>query len=765
MVTRLPAEPLPSVKEYRNELGVDDIRVQTIRLAIVGVVVLVLSSLFLSVFDLKYAPPLLLLVTTGMLLVSWLALFVSRHHTNLGAWVFIGGLLVVLTIAIRTIPGSVLAPWFALSVLLAGALLDARAGALVALIVCVVLLSTAKLLTPGERLGSEFSSILLSWAALFAYWLISRPTNAALTWAWNSYVEAREQMLRARDRQAELARLSKGLRESNYQLEQLNLELERARRAEREARRLKAEFAAAVSHELRTPLNLIIGFCEMMVLTPSSAYEERLPASYQHDLESIYRNACHIAALVDDILDLSQIEANRMALHREWVSLPRIIDEAVKAVESLFEDRDLEIRLELQDVPAIWVDPIRIRQILINLLGNAARFIEEGGVTIRAERQGDAVLVSVVDTGLGIQPEDLPYVFDEFFQVRTGSRRRSGSGLGLTISKRFAELHGGSMWVESAGIGKGSTFFLKLPIDHNTPMVPRDAPNWEDRLTNRVRGHSDRRILVIDPDGDVHRIFQRYLDGYQVLRAATLRDCSRYARSGPIQAVIVGSASMYAGSPEIPQLPPALRALPIVSCSLRTAHQLCKEMGVADYLMKPVTRDQFRAALRRIGRPVRSALIVDDDVEMTSLLDRMFKSLVRDGECWIASDGRRALDLLRTHSPDLLILDLMMPEVSGYEVLHAVRSDPVLNRTPIVVISAKSTVDGSIVADAVGLSRAGGLTVAEIMRWVKTGLDALLEPNTSAGACPVVPSATPAWEGNRRRPGKAPTCAPGVRNR
>ena len=749
-----PVRPLPSAEAYRSELGVDDIRSQTVRLAIVGILILVLSSLFLSVFDLKYVPPLLLLITGGMLLVTWLAYLVSRQRTTAGARVFIVGLLALLTIAVQTLPGALLTPWFALVVLLAGALLGARAGILVALLVTGILLGSTEWPMPAVSLAAAFSAILLSWAALFAYWLISRPTNTALAWAWNSYVQALDQTTKARERQAELARLSKGLRESNYQLEQLNLELERARRAEREARRLKAEFAAAVSHELRTPLNLIIGFCEMMVLSPSSAYGERLPAGYHHDLESIYRNAGHISALVDDILDLSQIDANRMALHRDWASLPRIVDEAVGAVETLFQDRDLEVRVAIDPLPPVRVDQTRVRQILINLLSNAARFVEEGGVTVRAARHEDAVVVSVADTGLGIRPDDLPYVFEEFFQVRSGGARRGGSGLGLTISKRFAELHGGTMWVESAGVGQGSTFFLKLPIEGATPAIPWDAPDWEERLSTRVRGQADARVLVVDPAGDLHRVFQRYLDGFQVLRAPSLRACSRHARSGAIQAVVLDSSATAPDRPDVQQLPPSLRDVPIISCSLRTIRQVGAEIGVASYLVKPVTRDHFRAALHRLDRPVRSALIVDDDPEMTRLLGRMFESLTRGGTYRTAQDGREALDLLRAHQFDLLLLDLLMPDVNGYGVLDAMRGDPELSGTPVFVVSARGLGDESIVADRIGVSRAGGLTVADIMHWVKSGLRAPPEPGTSVAAWPAAPTATPASGETRRRRGK-----------
>ncbi|MGH7860599.1 MAG: ATP-binding protein, partial [Candidatus Dormibacteraceae bacterium] len=534
---------------------------------------------------------------------------------------------------------------------------------------------------PGEVAAS---AVLLSGANLFAAWLLSRPTRIALDWAWSSYARAHDQTTKARERQAELARLSKGLSESYYQMQQLNLELDRARRAAQEARRLKAEFAAAVSHELRTPLNLIIGFCEMMVLSPSSAYGQRLPLNYQNDLEAIYRNACHISALVDDILDLSQIDADRMALHKDWASLPEIVDEAVATVESLFRDRELTLRTVVADaLSRVHVDRTRIRQILINLLSNAARFIDQGGVTIRAEPAGDQVVISVTDTGPGIPAAELPDVFEEFYQVPVTFRRRGGSGLGLTVSKRFAELHGGAMWVESTP-GQGSTFFLKLPRADEAHGLAPDGADWDDRVGLRVRGDAERRVLVIDESVEVYRVFQRYLDGYAVLRAAGIANARRHLRAGPVHAVVLGSPKAQSEWQHVRQIPAELAKLPVISCPLHTARQTAVDLGVEGYLVKPVTREQLRSALGRIGRHVRTALIVDDDDEMTRLLTRMMKSLVRGSQCWTAENGRDVIDLLREHRPDALLLDLLMPGMNGYDVLAALRNDPDLRGTPVL---------------------------------------------------------------------------------
>lgn len=723
-----PAGGPMSAPAFGDDLGLDELQAQTIRLAIVGTLALTLGALFLAVFGLRSLPPTLLLLAAGLLGLTWLALLVTRDHPRAGARIFIAGLILLLAVTLPRLPVAVLAPWFSLAVLLAGAILDARSGVLVAFSVTATLLVTANWPLEGIAGAATFSAILLSWASLFAYWLISRPIRAALAWAWNSYAQATDQTRAARERQGELARLSKGLSESNYQLEQLNLELERTRRVAEEARRLKAEFAAAVSHELRTPLNLIIGFCEMMVLSPSSAYGQRLPVGYQHDLEAIYRNAGHIAALVDDILDLSQIDADRMALRPDWIDLTRVVGEAVAAVEMLFHGRDLVTRTELESLPLIYADPVRIRQILINLLGNAARFVEEGGVTIRTTRNADAIVLSVADTGPGIPLEDLPFVFEEFYQARATRVRRAGSGLGLTISKRFAELHGGRMWAESAGPGKGSAFHLELPLSVTSDERSPHAPTWANRVSRRVRGSAARRVLVVSDSRETPKVFQRYLDGYQVLHAGSARDLNDYLKLGPIHALVIASSAAANFSRERSSLPAELLSLPVITCPLRTTRDLAKELGVTDYLVKPVTRDQLGSAFHRLPRLPRLALIVDDDPEMARLLTRMVKSLARRCHTVSAGNGREAIDLIRIHQPDLVVLDLLMPEGNGYDVLDALREN-VERRTSVLVISARGLGEESVVATAVSTTRLGGLTVAEVMRWVKGGLDALLEPD------------------------------------
>jgi signal transduction histidine kinase/DNA-binding response OmpR family regulator len=572
--------------------------------------------------------------------------------------------------------------------------------------------------------------------AVVLAWTLGRCMIVAAGWALASYDEGRHSLLSARQHRAELVQALKQLDLAYHRLEQLSLELDRTRRAAEEARRLKDQFATAISHELRTPLNLILGFCEMMVLSPTSAYGHKLPATYRGDLEAMYRNASHLSALVDDILDLSQIDADRMALHREWASLAGVVAEAMTVVDSLFRKRDLWLRTTVSpDLPALYIDRTRVRQILINLLGNAARFAETGGVMISARVQNDAALVAVTDTGPGIAAGDLPHVFDEFRQVGAPESRPGGSGLGLAVSKRFAELHGGTMWAESTR-GEGTTFVLSLPLVAEAATSRRVSSVQVDRFNVRLQGHLERRIAVFDDTGEILTVLRRYLDGYHVVDAAELQESLEPGRSEPLQAVVLGCPAAQRRWHALRRAAPELGSVPVVSCTLHTARRAAQELGTADYLVKPISREQLRTVVRRLPKKVESVLIVDDDTDMTRLLGRMMRSVAPGCRTRLARDGRVALELMRQDRPDLVLLDLLMPDTDGYAVLAAMGEDTELCDTSVVVVSARGLHDETVVASALGVSRENGLSVGEAMRWLKGGLDALLGPSNSAPASP-----------------------------
>jgi signal transduction histidine kinase/CheY-like chemotaxis protein len=729
--------------EAYDAVGLRDLYAQTVRVAIDAVPVLSIGLLAVSAIGFNRVAEELFAVVVALVGVAACANWSYRYGATFAAGCLVVGLTAVFGLALCILRSDLVSPWFSIVVLITCALFGWRWGAVHTVLAFGLLLIAAGHGMPTLSVELATNAILLGSVALFISWLISRPTRTALEWASSSYLQELALVQEARERQAELARLSKNLGESNHLLEQLNLELDQARRAAHQARQLKEQFAAAVSHELRTPLNLIIGFCEMMVLSPVKAYGKSLPPNYRNDLEAIYRNAVHISTLVDDILDLSQIDADRMALRREWVSLGDVIMQATGPVSSLFRNRGLMLEVQMDnDLPLVFVDATRIRQILINLLANAARFTDQGGVTIRVRRDEAGVVVLVADTGPGIPPEELPYIFDEFRQVSSVSPRAGGSGLGLAVSKRFAEMHGGSISVESE-IGRGTTFALHLPVDSST-IRPGAVPSWDDRLGRRVRGKAERLVLVVDESKELERVVARYLDDYHVVTLADLHRHDDGTIADVLQAVVVGSEGDREFWRQLSAESPRLWRLPVFSCSLQTGQRAIAHLGVTDYLVKPITRDHLRMTLRRHGCAPKKAtkiLIVDDDPEILLLLTRMVKSISRQYQVITAADGSEALALMRQNQPDCVLLDLRLPRVDGYQVIEMMRQDPQFCALPIFVMTAAGIHRESILVDELNIKREGGLTVAEAMRLLKVGLDSLATPVTSAPAPTAVPAA------------------------
>ena len=680
------------------------------------------------------------LIAVGIASVGVITWQASKHSATLAGLTFVGGFIGVLVGAIQLLPGTSLPTAFCLIVLAASILLGLRAGLAVA-----VLISLALALMPSNGSGLSGDSaqlgVLLVWLAAGLSWLALRTIYCALDWAWSSYLSSVEKLEELRDKQAELASLSKSLTETCVRLEALSADLERAREAAEEARRLKTEFATSISHELRTPLNLIIGFSEMMVISPDKYDGETLPATYRGDLEAIYRNACHLSNLIDDVLDLARIDAHRMALHKAQASLQEIVDEAVATVATMFKDKGLELRVELPDDPIpLVVDRTRIRQVLINLLANAARVTSRGGATIRALSGEREVVLAVADTGIGLAPEDVPRVFEEFRQFETFPRQR-GSGLGLAVSKRFVELHGGNMWLESRR-GEGTTFYFSLPTSENVVALVPETP-WERLAPKGDEGKSSEMLVMLDDDPEATKIFKRYLNDYPVLSVARWDDVPRVVQTGHVIACLAATEGARAACRRWQQgQTGALGSVPIITCSLRTRRVAAEELGADAYLLKPLTAEQLRSTLASLRRRTREVLVVDDDPDMVRLLSRMLRKASRHRRVIEAHGGAEALELLAHAVPDLVLLDLLMPDVDGYTVLTRMRADPRLHHVPVVVITAREYGDESVVADRLEISRLDGLTVGEVMSCVAANLSALRTPK--ARSSEPTPRAAPA---------------------
>lgn len=569
---------------------------------------------------------------------------------------------------------------------------------------------------------------LLGWAAAHTF-------LTAMQWYLSSSQQARENMEEARRHRAQLARLVKDLDRAYYRLERTNAALVAAWKAADEAERFKTEFVTNVSHELRTPLNLIIGFSEMMMTSPESYEGVQLPGPYRSDLNAIHHSAQHLLALVDDVLDLARIEAGKIALSREEVDLSTLVNEATEMVRDYIAAKGLELKVEIApDLPRLWVDPLRIRQVLLNLLVNATRFTERGYIRLEASRQGDEVVVRVTDTGRGIPPEDLPKIFEEFRTTEQPiSAWHSGTGLGLPISKKFVELHKGRMGVESTYM-QGSTFWFTLPCKPVLEERPGAMPSPRPRPF--VRPSVPERVLVlVHDDPQLAPLLQRYLDGYRVVAAADMKEGVALAEELKAVALVTDAA----------QSVPLPDGIPVLNCPLPSGRRTAAALGATDLLVKPVCRKELLAAIERVGRPVRRVLIADDDPEVVRLFRRMLSTYVPIQACLEAYNGEEALRLLRSEKPDLVLLDLVMPEVDGRRVLEQMAADPELADIPAIIVSVKGRDQASVcLTGPVQISRAGGFQLGEIVRMLEAILSVLLPGWSLRGSTEPEPAGAPA---------------------
>ncbi len=614
----------------------------------------------------------------------------------------------------------------ALLALLNGAVAEARGSAELAIAACTV------------------------WIAALVVRAIYQPVLDLADWSWRQFEGATRLLSEARDRQMELKQALEDLAQANRQLALVNEKLAVARRVAEEAESAKAAFVANVSHELRTPLNMIIGFSEMMTQSPET-YGRPLPAALLSDLSVIQRNSRHLANLVDDVLDLSQIAAGRMALTKEYVDLHEIVESVQATMSRLFVSKGLYLDLDIpSELPLVFCDRTRIREVVLNLLSNAARFTERGGVRLEVRFDGNEIRVSVADTGPGIAREDIGRLFRPFQQLDVTQRRRhAGSGLGLSISKSFVELHGGRMWIESIK-GKGTTINFTLPIE---PVVSGEssAAGWADaeweyrqrtRPSRAPRAVVRPRLLVLENERGrpLQRLLTRYVHTCDVASVATVADAAVELAQTPVQALMMNSHSVGQALDRLIHDQSLPNGLAAIICSLPGASETAAGLGVSDYLVKPIARDRLLATVERVCPHGKRVLIVEDEPEALRLYWRILESAGRGYEIMTAPNGRQALVMMRSR-PDVVLLDLAMPEMDGFQVLAQMRADKTLHDTPVVVISARDPLGHPVVSSGLAVTRGGGLTAHQVLACIEA-LRNILSP----GSAPVdqAPPAEPA---------------------
>ncbi len=681
----------------------------------------------------KTSPPAAWLGWSVLVVAAALAFVLRTRHLELASLLLIAGTSVAVAAALLSWHTGEACYLFILPIVLSGLLLGQRAVvALAALAAAFSAAAAVAILGLPPYAVSAWLPVLVILLAATGALISAHSLYTALEWAWGGYERAHANESLARRQQAELRRALKALDEATYRLERANYMLTIARDQAEAARRLKQRFAQNISHELRTPLNLIVGFTELMAQSPDY-YGAQLSPAFVRDLGIVHRNACHLQNLVNDVLDLARIEAARMALVPQEVDPGTLVQEAVNTARSLVEARGLGLRVNVEaGLPRLRIDPTRIRQVLFNLLSNAERFTEQGSITIGVRRAEDEVVFSVADTGVGIAPQDIPRLFEEFQQLDATTRRRyPGAGLGLTISRRFVELHGGRIWVESH-LGVGSTFSFALPIARQDGIDGRGPQSVEAAPYSPALSPDDHVLLAVTPSPSAAALLRRYVQSCRTIVVQDLAQAQSAAEQILPQAVVIDTTFEALDPSALHHLGQAwaLPRVPLIACPLPGEEPIRRRLQADGYLVKPITRQDLWDVLRRFGEDIDRVLVIDDDVDFTRLVARMADSPLRRYEVLSAYTAQEGLEIMRHQLPDLVLLDLMLPDIDGLQVIDRIRSEPAWSRVPIVVVSAQEDIDTlESLNGAMIIAKSSGLNVAEVVQWIQQ----VVNTSTQAG--------------------------------
>ena len=559
-------------------------------------------------------------------------------------------------------------------------------------------------------------TITISFISLYT----ARSLFIALQWVLDYWNSLRETLEETRRHRAELARTVQSLNQANYILKRTEAELNIARKLAEEAGRTKQQFAANISHELRTPLSIIYGFSEIMYLNPEVYGGSQWPSSLRGDVYQIYSNSQHLLRMIDDILVISKFDLAEFLVSPEPTNMSAFLQESAEIVRNLFKKSSAQFIVEIPaDLPELSIDRTRIRQVVFNLINNAMHFSEvqeNGFVKLGASVDGYYLRIEVQDNGQGIPEHELPNLFNTFYQGKSNVKEeKRGTGLGLAISKRFVEAHGGMITVESV-YGEGSTFYFKLPLNVD------DISKYEDlkRENDSINKLDFPCVLVSGLDSSLLRFFSRKFSTYEIVNADENIPLSNQVEYYHPLAVIINK-TLKNSDLELADIP---SSIPLIECSIPNIQSITHSSQVIDHIEKPFSPGKLSEIIANCG-PVKNIMVIDDEWGFVQLIKRTLEKINLSLQVSYTLDPIQGLNLLKEKQPDLLLLDINMPGMSGLEILEEMSGDEKLSKIPVLIITVDkmSDVKQGRANNIFTIRRSEGLNTYEMIAYIEAVLD------------------------------------------
>lgn len=499
----------------------------------------------------------------------------------------------------------------------------------------------------------------------------------------NQKLEAQSEELQ--DQAEELQDQASELQYNSNELQEQNIELEIQRKQVETANKLKSEFLSNMSHELRTPLNSIMALSRVLITQAN----DKLNEEENNYLQIVERNGKRLLSLINDILDLSKIEAGKMEINPKFISIKSLLQISKENLQNLAEEKGLTFILDIpQSLPQIETDESKLHQVLTNIIGNSVKFTEKGSIHISANYDSENVFIKISDSGIGIAEKDLPYIFDEFRQVDgTSSRQYEGTGLGLAIAKKIIQILGAKIEVESK-LGIGSAFTISIPIKWHEKILTDDSFHFE----NLPSQSTENTILIVDDDPKTIKIISEYLieAGYKTITATSGAQALKLAGEYLPFAITLDIVMEDMDGWEVLQKLKhqfKTKDIPVIVVSVSDERDTGLALGAVGFIHKPVNKNVLISQIREINQKPGSVMIVDDNEFELKQISKIIET--EKIETILALSGKECIRLLENKIPDLLVLDLMMPEMDGFSVLEKLRKDKKTQNLPVIIVTAK----------------------------------------------------------------------------